>query len=60
MRQNAMEFDEAEGPQHEGLSFRDFCELTREREDGEFTDEELRARFLALDVHGHGRIAKVT
>jgi hypothetical protein len=43
MRQNAMEFDEAEvedGIDDNGLDFAEFCRLTMEREDGEFTEEE--------------------
>ena len=61
MRQNAAEFDEAEaedGDYDNGLSFTEFCSLTREREMGEFSDEELRQRFLSLDVTGSGRITK--
>ena len=61
MRQNAAEYDEAEaedGDFANGLSFTEFCQLTREREMGEFTVEELRERFLALDVQGTGRISK--
>ena len=66
MRQNAMEFDEARartppdlgGKQGDGLNFHEFCHLVRDREDGEFTEQELRERFLALDLTGSGLIEK--
>jgi len=61
MRQNAAEFDEAEnadGIDNNGLNFSEFCDLVRERELGEHTDQELRERFHALDITGNGRVNK--
>jgi len=62
MRQNSMEFDEAnqETRQHstDGLNFAEFCALVHQREDGKFTEKELRERFRALDVSGSGFIEK--
>ena len=61
MRLNAMEYDEAEGADgiyDNGLDFTEFSRLTREREAHDFTEEELRERFLKLDVTGSGRIEK--
>ena len=62
MRQNSMEFDEAnqETRQHstDGLNFAEFCGLVHQREDGKFTEKELRERFRALDVSGSGFIEK--
>ena len=61
MRLNAMEYDEieaADGVYDNGLDFTEFSRLTREREVHDFTEEELRQRFLKLDVTGSGRIEK--
>lgn len=65
MRQNAMEFDQARAQtppefrgRGEGLNFHEFCVLVRDREEHEFTDKELRDRFIALDVTGSGMIEK--
>ena len=61
MRLNAAEFDAAEGEDgidDNGLDFAEFCRLTMEREMGDFTEAELRERFLKLDVTGSGRIEK--
>lgn len=60
MRNNAAEYDEAEeiDPQAVGLNFTEFCALVRDRETGEHTTDELRARFRFLDVTGSGRIEK--
>ena len=62
MRQNAMEYDEADelDPDHEGLDFHDFCIMVRERElsFGEISTFELRRRFRALDITGSGRVTK--
>ena len=56
MRQNVAEFDMADQNQDRKLSFVEFCALVREREVGEHSDEELRARFDALDTNGSGMI----
>ena len=60
MRQNAVGFDAADGvdEDQEGLGFTEFCDLVRERESGEHTMQELRARFRFLDVTGSGRVEK--
>ena len=38
------------------LDFAEFCSLVREREGGEFSNEELRKRFEALDADGSGQV----
>ena len=38
------------------LSFDEFCQLVRDRELGDHSDDELRARFNALDTDGDGSI----
>ena len=60
MRNNAMEYDEADAvqPSQDGLNFVGFCAMVRERELGEHTDDELRARFIALDITGTGKVEK--
>jgi len=60
MRNNAMEFDEADeiNPKLKGLDFAAFCVMVRERELGEHELDELRSRFMALDINGSGRIEK--
>lgn len=60
MRQNAAEYDAAEevDDTHQGLNFREFCDLVREREVGDHTPQELRKRFRELDVTGTGTILK--
>ena len=60
MRQNAAEYDAAEeiDDSQEGLNFKEFCDLVREREIGDHTPQELRKRFRELDVTGTGRILK--
>ena len=56
MRQNAMERDAADADNDGKLDFGEFCVFVREREEGEFTDEELKKRFDALDEDGSGKI----
>lgn len=60
MRNNAMEYNEYNQVEadKDGLDFRQFCELVRERELGEHTQQELRKRFRDLDINGSGRILK--
>merc|ERR1719230_2154879 len=38
------------------LDFTEFCQFVRDREEGEFTDEELKRRFDALDADGSGKV----
>ena len=56
MRQNAMERDAADADQDGKLDFGEFCQFVRDREEGEFTDEELKKRFDALDEDGSGKV----
>lgn len=56
MKQNAMERDAADADQDGKLDFAEFCQFVRDREEGEFTDEELKARFDALDADGSGKV----
>ena len=49
MRQNAMERDTADADQDGKLDFGEFCAFVRDREEGEFTNAELKERFQALD-----------
>ena len=50
MKQNAMERDAADADNDGKLDFGEFCAFVRDREEGEFTEEELKKRFEALDV----------
>ena len=56
MRNNAAERDAADGDSDHRLSFDEFCVFLREREEGEFTEEELKIRFELLDPDGSGWI----
>ena len=56
MRQNAMERDAADADQDGKLDFTEFCAFVRDREEGEFTDDELKARFDKLDEDGSGKV----
>ena len=56
MKQNAMERDAADADQDGKLDLAEFCQLVRDREEGEFTQEELKKRFDALDADGSGKV----
>ena len=56
MRQNAMERDAADADNDGKLDFDEFCVFVRDREEGEFTDKELRERFEALDGDKSGQV----
>ena len=56
MRQNAMERDAADADADGKLDFTEFCVFVRDRETGEFTDQDLRTRFDALDEDKSGKV----
>ena len=56
MRQNMMERDAADADNDGKLDFGEFCQFVRDREEGEFTEEELKKRFDALDEDGSGKV----
>ena len=56
MRQNAMEREAADADNDGKLDFAEFCVFVRDREEGEFTDKELKERFAALDEDGSGKV----
>ena len=56
MRQNAMERDAADADNDGKLDFGEFCQFVHDREEGEFTEEELKKRFDLLDEDGSGKI----
>ena len=56
VRQNAMEYYAAVTNKEKKLDFPEFCALVREREEGDFAEEELRARFDYLDSRKSGKV----
>jgi Ca2+-binding EF-hand superfamily protein len=56
MRQNAIDYQVHDVDNDHKLDFGEFCNLVRDREDSDFTEEELRARFEALDADGSGKV----
>ena len=56
MKQNAMERDAADADQDGKLDLAEFMVMVRERDEADHTDEELAARFKALDGDGSGQI----
>ena len=56
MRQNAAERDAADADNDGMLDFEEFKVFVRAREEGEFTDEELKIRFEKLDEDGSGKV----
>ena len=55
-RQNAAERDAADQDSDSKLSFKEFSAFIRAREEGKFTEEELKARFERFDVDQSGKI----
>ena len=56
MKQNAMERDAADADNDGKLDLQEFFAFVRDREEGDFTDEELKKRFDALDADGSGKV----
>ena len=56
MRQNAIDFRVADADADNKLDFDEFCAMVREREMGDHTLEELRARFEYLDGDHSGKV----
>jgi Ca2+-binding EF-hand superfamily protein/predicted esterase len=56
MRQNAAERDAADADNDGMLDFEEFKVFVRAREEGEFTNEELKIRFDKLDEDGSGKV----
>ena len=56
MENNAKEFDLFDFTLDKRLDFQEFSRLMREREVGDFTEEELYARFNALDTDKSGTV----
>ena len=56
MRNNARARDAADVNRGGVLDLDEFCRFVRAREEGEFSDLELRARFAAMDADGSGTV----
>ena len=56
MQQNAADRDAADADQDGKLDFTEFCAFVRDREEGNFTEMDLRLRFMALDADGSGKV----
>ena len=56
MRQNAMERDAADADNDGKLDFAEFCTFVRDREEGTFSEADLKLRFQALDEDGSGKV----
>ena len=56
MRQNAADYQAHDTDGDNKLDFNEFCALVHEREVGDFSEEELRERFNALDADGSGLV----
>ena len=56
MKNNALDFQAMDKDQDHKLDFDEFCVLVRQREVGDFTDEELQERFTQLDADGSGKV----
>ena len=56
MKRNAEDRDAADKDNDGKLVFKEFCQFIRDREEGEHTEEELLARFQALDSDGSGKV----
>ena len=56
MRHAAADYQAHDADGDHKLDFNEFCALVRDRESGEFTDEELKARFEQLDADGSGQV----
>ena len=56
VRRNAQDFAAQDVDQDNKLDFDEFCAMVREREESDYTDEELRARFAELDADGSGKV----
>ena len=56
MRQNAADYQAHDADGDQKLDFGEFCALVRDRETGDFTEEELMARFKQLDADGSGKV----
>ena len=60
IRQAANDYQAHDVNNDQKLDFEEFCALVREREEGDFSDEELQKRFEALDADGSGKVRRVT
>ena len=56
MQRNAQDYEAHDADQDNKLDFGEFCSLVRQREDVDFSDEDLRVRFEELDSDGSGKV----